>query len=68
MNAGHQVLAGILNPLHRTPQPHRQQTDRHLFREQVGLDPEAAANKVGRSLVSTKSGSSKASDGRRWSR
>ena len=47
MDAGGEVLAGILDPFHRATETDRQKANGHFLREEMGLDPEAAAN-VGR--------------------
>ena len=44
LTAGHEMLATILDPPHRPPQLHREPRDEDLFRVDVRLHPEAAAD------------------------
>ena len=44
VGAGQEVLAARLHPLHRTPDAHREQAERHVLRIEDALDAEAAAH------------------------
>ena len=47
MARAHQVLAAVLDPLHRPPQPARQEWDQQVLRIDVPLEAEAAADVEG---------------------
>ena len=44
MVGGDQVLAAVLDPFHRTPQPQRRDTNKHVFRIEFAADSESAAD------------------------